>query len=133
MNPRYADVARHAGHRCEYCRAPEVIFNFPFEVEHILPRASGVEETEAELALACRSCNVHKAARTSGTDPLSGTIVRLFNPRKDQWSEHFQALVATGEIHALTDIGRATIDRLKMNDEAQKTARRQWARLSLFP
>ena len=38
MNPQYAEVARRAGHRCEYCHAPEVIFNFPFEVEHILPR-----------------------------------------------------------------------------------------------
>jgi hypothetical protein len=40
---------------------------------------------------------------------------------------------ASGEICARTDIGRATIDQLKMNGEAQKTARRQWARLSLFP
>jgi len=133
MNPRYADVARRAGHRCEYCRAPEVIFNFPFEVEHIVPRASGAHETEGQLALACRSCNVHKAARTSGTDLVSGTIVRLFNPCSDDWSEHFQADVASGEIHALTAIGRATIQQLKMNEEAQKTARKQWARLGLFP
>ena len=27
MNPRYARVAGRAGHRCEYCRAPEAIFN----------------------------------------------------------------------------------------------------------
>ncbi len=133
MNPQYAGVARRAGHRCEYCHAAEVIFNFPFEVEHILPRASGPQETEPELALACRSCNVHKAARTTGTDSLSGAIVRLFNPRRDQWGDHFQAAAGSGEILALTAIGRATIQQLKMNDEAQKTARQQWARLGLFP
>jgi hypothetical protein len=133
MNPQYAEVARRAGHRCEYCHAPEVIFNFPFEVEHILPRASGAHETESELALACRSCNVHKAARTTGTDSLSGEIVRLFNPRRDQWSEHFQAAAGSGEILALTAIARATIQQLNMNDESQKTARQQWARLGLFP
>ena len=36
MSPRYALVAARAKHRCEYCHAPEAIFNFPFEVEHIL-------------------------------------------------------------------------------------------------
>ena len=131
MNPQYAEVARgRPPLRVLPCAGGH--FQFPLK-SNIYSPASGVEETEAELALACRSCNVHKAARISGTDPVSGTIVRLFNPRKDQWSEHFQAHVVSGEIRALTDIGRATIDRLKMNDEAQKTARRQWARLSLFP
>jgi len=133
MNRQYAEVARRAGHRCEYCRAPKVIFNFPFEVEHIVPRASGARESEPELALACRSCNVHKAARTTGTDSHSGAIVRLFNPRRDHWSEHFQAVAGSGEILGLTAIGRATIQHLNMNDEAQKTARQQWARLRLFP
>ncbi len=133
MNPQYAEVARRAFHRCEYCHAPEVIFNFPFEVEHILPRAASAHETEGALALACRSCNVHKAARTTGTDLLSGAVVRLFNPRTDQWGEHFQAVADSGEILALTVIGRATIQQLKMNGESQKTARRKWARLGLFP
>ena len=36
MNRFYSEVAERAGHRCEYCRAPEVVFNFPFEVEHII-------------------------------------------------------------------------------------------------
>ena len=37
LNPRYAPIAQRANHRCEYCKAPEVVFNFPFEVEHIIP------------------------------------------------------------------------------------------------
>ncbi|MGG6267424.1 HNH endonuclease [Leptolyngbya sp. AN03gr2] len=37
MNPFYSRVADQAGHCCEYCHAPEVVFNFPFEVEHIMP------------------------------------------------------------------------------------------------
>jgi hypothetical protein len=32
MNPHYEVVALRAGHRCEYCHAPEAVFNFPFEV-----------------------------------------------------------------------------------------------------
>lgn len=37
MNPNYTSVANRANHCCEYCRAPEIIFNFAFEVEHIRP------------------------------------------------------------------------------------------------
>ena len=35
MNPHHAEVALCAGHRCEYCHAPEAAFNLSFEVEHI--------------------------------------------------------------------------------------------------
>jgi hypothetical protein len=34
MNSFYTLVADRAAHRCEYCHAPELVFNFPFEVEH---------------------------------------------------------------------------------------------------
>ena len=40
MNDWYPLVAERAGHRCEYCLAPEAVFNFPFEVEHIFPNPS---------------------------------------------------------------------------------------------
>ena len=39
MNPFYTQVADRAEHRCEYCRAPELAFNFPFEVEHLIPKS----------------------------------------------------------------------------------------------
>jgi hypothetical protein len=133
MNPRYAQVALRAGHRCEYCHAPEVLFNFPFEVEHIRPVSRGGTDTEKNQALACRSCNLRKATHVGGIDPESEAMVRLFNPRHDLWEEHFQAGPESGEIIGLTAIGRATIARLQMNSEAQMSARRQWMRLGLFP
>jgi len=37
MNPFYPLVTQRAGQRCENCHAPEAIFNFPFEIEHIIP------------------------------------------------------------------------------------------------
>jgi len=43
MNRHYAGVAERAGHRCEYCHAPEAIFNLPFEVEHIGVRKPSTE------------------------------------------------------------------------------------------
>jgi hypothetical protein len=133
MNPRYVQVALRAGHRCEYCRAPEAVFNFPFEVEHIIPVSRGGTDTEANWALACRSCNLRKAAHMSGVDPESQGAVRLFHPREDRWKEHFQADPGSGEITGLTAVGRTTIARLEMNGTAQIAARRQWMRLGLFP
>jgi HNH endonuclease len=133
MNPRYAQVALRAGHRCEYCHAPEAVFNFPFEVEHILPVVLGGLDAEDNLALSCRSCNLRKAAHLSGSDPESQTIARLFHPRQDRWEEHFRATTQSGEIEGLTAVGRATVARLEMNSEAQKAARRQWLRLGFFP
>ena len=35
MNPHYPLVAQRAAHLCEYCRVTEIVFNLPFEVEHI--------------------------------------------------------------------------------------------------
>ena len=133
MNPRHAQVALRAGHRCEYCHAPEAVFNLPFEVEHIIPVSREGTDTDFNWALACRSCNLRKAAHISGIDPGSKSVVRLFNPREDRWEEYFQADVENGEIEGVTAIGRATVARLEMNSETQMAARRQWMRLGLFP
>ncbi len=133
MNPRYAQVASRAGYRCEYCRVPEAVFNFSFEVEHIVPVSREGADAEANWALACRSCNLRKASHTNGADPRSQAVARLFHPREDRWEEHFRVDAESGEIKGSTAIGRATVARLEMNSEAQLEARRQWMRLDLFP
>jgi len=83
MNPHYPAVSERAGHRCEYCRAPEAIFNFPFEVEHIIPRSQTGDDDEAGLALACRSCNLRKSDHLTGFDAETESEVALFHPRLD--------------------------------------------------
>ena len=89
MNPHYPLVALRARHACEYCHAPEIVFNLPFEVEHILPRAHGGESTEENLALSCRSCNLYKSDYVSAMDEETRQEVKLFHPRLDVWQEHF--------------------------------------------
>lgn len=133
MNPRYTLVALRAGHRCEYCHAPEAVFNLPLEVEHIVPVARGGEDTAANWALACRACNLYKATYVSGNDPENDVVVRLFHPRKDRWEDHFQVVLDSGEIVGRTPVGRTTAVRLGLNKEAQVAARRQWMRLGFFP
>ena len=132
MNPRYSAVAERAGHRCEYCGAPEVVFNFPFEVEHIIPLGAGGDDDLANLALSCRSCNVFKAAVVLQKDEETGVEVRHFHPRQDQWTEHFH-LGDDGQIKSLSVIGRVTSKQLRFNMPSQIAARRQWAKLGLYP
>src|SRR5437660_7430667 len=133
MNPHYSRVAARAGHRCEYCRAPEAIFNFPFEVEHIVPRSRHGADDDSNLALACRSCNLGKSDHVFAADDETQSSVRLFHPRQDPWSEHFVVERQTGTVQGLTAVGRATVSRLQMNSSGQLAARRQWVRLGLFP
>lgn len=123
MNPFYTAIAQRANHRCEYCKAPEVVFNFPFEVEHIAPLSRQGSNDEANLALACRSCDLRKGNRVSGVFSVSGTEVRFFHPRHDQWLEHFQINVESGEIVGINPIGEVTVEYLEMNSPAQVTAR----------
>ncbi len=104
-------MALRADHRCEYCHAPEVVFNFPFEVEHIIPVSLAGADHETNCALACRSCNLWKAAHTDGLDSESGAIVRLFHPRDETCYDHM----------------------LHLNHSSQQIARLQWIRLGLFP
>jgi len=132
VNSRYAETAARANHRCEYCRAPEIAFNFPFEVEHITPPGAGGSDDSENLALACRSCNIYKANLLTSIDPTTGKLARLFNPRVDQWSEHF-AVDDADRVIGQTSIGYATVELLRMNSQPQCDARRWWRALGLFP
>jgi hypothetical protein len=133
MNPHHASVAQRAAFRCEYCRAPEAVFNFPFEVEHIAPRSRQGPGDESNLALACRACNLRKSDYVTGMDETTQSEVLLFNPRRDAWEEHFEVDEGSGAIRGRTPVGRATVARLEMNSPTQLAARRQWMRLRLYP
>jgi len=134
MNPHYPLVAERAGHRCEYCHAPEAVFNMPFEVEHIIPLAKDGLDEASNWALACRSCNLNKSDHLDGLDPITQQHVRLFHPRQDSWSDHFAVEQAFPfHLQGRTPIGRATIAQLCMNSRLQLAARAQWIELQLFP
>ncbi|HEX8920113.1 MAG TPA: HNH endonuclease [Pyrinomonadaceae bacterium] len=132
MNPHYPLVSSRARHACEYCRAPEVVFNLPFEVEHIAPQSRGGVTAESNLALSCRSCNLYKSDYVSAVDELTRQEADLFNPRRDLWHEHFSIVEETGEIKGLSASGRATVSRLHINSPAQVEARKQWLQLELI-
>ncbi len=133
MSRHYPLVAERAGHRCEYGRAPEAIFNLPFEVEHIVPTSRSGPDDESNLALACRACNLYKSDQTEGVDETTGESVPLLHPRRDVWDEHFRVNLKHGTIEGLTPVGRVTIACLRMNRDLQREARRAWMKLTLYP
>lgn len=131
MNPFYPIVAERAERVCEYCRAPEAVFNFSFDVDHVIPTSKGGTNSPENLALSCRSCNAYKSAFEVGST-ISGDSRALFNPRLDVWSEHFVLNLDTLEIEGVTDVGIASINRLRLNSPSQLAARLVWRNKELL-
>lgn len=106
-------VEDRAQRRCEYCLIDQEDSPFRHAVDHIRAVKHMGSTAEENLALACAQCNSAKAADLTGIDPLSDEIVRLFNPREQQWRDHFALEGAM--IVGLTPVGRATVRLLRMN------------------
>jgi len=71
----------------------------------------------SNLALACPRCNGHKWAFETAADPESGNEEPIFNPRSQAWTDHFGwAADGSLRIAGKTAVGRATVERLKMNE-----------------
>src|ERR1044071_7303915 len=82
-------VREDARNRCGYCLSPQHLVMARLEIEHILPRAKGGSDDESNLWLSCPLCNGHKSDKTTGEDPYTGKAVPLFNPRQQDWWDHF--------------------------------------------
>jgi hypothetical protein len=132
-SPHYAQVAERAAHRCQYCLAPERLFNKEFEVEHVDPEGRGGPTVLENLVLACRACNGAKGVATLAVDPATGVVVALFHPLRDRWDDHFRLVVPSAMIEGKTGVGRATVERLGMNRTAARDARQIWIALGLYP
>jgi len=118
-------VRRRAANRCEYCRIPQDATPFiPFHIEHVIARQHTRDDSVENLALACDRCNAFKGSNLTSVDPQSGDFVRLFNPRRDRWGEHFR--FEGGEVVGITATGRATVRLLNMNAPRRVELRVEW-------
>jgi hypothetical protein len=72
-----------------------------------------VTDDPESLAWACSECNYHKGPNLVSIDPESQEQANLFNPRRDDWNDHFT--IDRGAIVGLTPTGRATARLLNMN------------------
>jgi hypothetical protein len=108
---------------CEYCQTCEANTGQTMQVDHIDPKGGdGLDN----LCLACWNCNTSKQIATKATDPDTSVITPLYNPRTQIWSEHFEWIDGGIRLKGLTVIGRATIERLKMNRSMIVVARKRW-------
>jgi len=128
-----AEVAARAALRCEYCRSPQIVTAQTFHVDHIVPQSKGGITSLENLAYACPRCNLRKKDVMTVIDPATNMAVDLFHPRKHPWDEHFVWSADFLEITGRTSIGRATVERLQLNDEVLRRARAMWVQLKLIP
>jgi len=106
-------IIERASNICEYCHLSQLGQAATFHIDHVLPVAAGGETNLDNLALACVSCSLHKAARLTAVDPDSVEEIPIFNPRELKWADHF---VWDGvQLVGKTAVGRATITALKIN------------------
>jgi hypothetical protein len=124
-------VVQCAGRRCEYCRLSQQGQAAPFHVDHVIPVAAGGPTALDNLALACVSSSLRKAARQRASDPQSDQSVPLFSPRQNAWDEHFRWDGI--RIEGATATGRATVEALKMNRPLMVAIRREEEALGRHP
>jgi hypothetical protein len=122
-------VRERASELREYCRTPQILSPIAFEIDHVVPRSRG----GATHGLACGTCNGAKQARTKGTDPLTGRLAPLFNPRTQQWRRHFRWSTDFTHVVGKTAVGRATVAALNMNPPRMIQLRQLWVLMEVFP
>lgn len=124
-------VIRRADNRCEYCQLSQKGQEATFHVDHIVPLASGGETISENLALACVSCSLRKGAKEFTVDDDSKDEVRIFHPREDNWSDHFEwsGIVLNGK----TVKGTATIELLNLNRKLILSIREEEILLKRLP
>lgn len=128
-----ARVREQAGHRCGYCLAPQHLVLGWLEIEHIIPQCAGGTDEELNLWLGCRLCNAYKSDQTHGTDPETGQQVRLFDPRRQHWSEHFEWSEDGTRVIGKTPTGRVTVLSLQLNNAIAVMVRREWVKAGWHP
>ena len=124
-------VVARAENRCEYCRLPQTVYEATFQVDHIVATQHKSDDSIENLALSCPRCNRKKGPNLAGIDPATQTVHRIFNPRTDVWTEHFQwngPLVV-----GITACGRATVAVLKLNQDERMTLRQSLIDEGRFP
>ncbi len=126
-------IAAAAHYRCEYCQTAQEISGAQMHTEHIIPVSRGGRSEESNLCLACAWCNSFKWAKTHGIHSQTNKEIPLYNPRAQEWHEHFRWSEDGIYIIGLTPTGRVTVETLKMNNEYIVPARRHWVEAGWHP
>ena len=77
--------------------------------------------------------NGYKSDQTEGTDAETGQRIRLFDPRRQRWSEHFEWSADGIRVLGKTPTGRVTVLCLQLNNSIAAMVRREWVKAGWHP
>jgi 5-methylcytosine-specific restriction endonuclease McrA len=78
------------GNCCAYCRLRRSDSILPFEIDHIKSLRHHGGTVFENLCLSCYDCNHSKASDIASADPITGKATFIFNPRTQNWNDHFK-------------------------------------------
>lgn len=117
---------------CEYCRMGENAGVVSFSIDHIISEKHGGKTIPENLAYACYWCNSYKGSDIGSIDwENQGEFLPLFNPRRDNWQEHFY--ISAASLYARTQIADITIHLLRLNSVDRLKERRDLIQLDQYP
>jgi hypothetical protein len=123
-------VIERAKNRCEYCLLPQSVSLHKHEPDHIVPLQHGGQTDADNLTLSCMRCNRYKGPNIGSFDPETGNLVPFFNPRTQDWANHFE--LGGAIIRPRTAEARVTVKIFRMNDEDRVLERQRLIEASLF-
>jgi len=126
------EVIDRAGGCCEYCRTDTQDRSIAFAIDHVIAEKHGGPTQSDNLCLSCYWCNSYKGSDISSVDwETDGVVVPLFNPRQQQWTEHFK--LDDVRIVPLSGPGRVTVFLLQMNAPERIKERRLLLQQGVYP
>jgi hypothetical protein len=126
------EVIQCAGSYCEYCLTNSEDRAIVFAIDHIIAEKHGGSSTSNNLSWSCYWCNSFKGSDLSSVDwDGDSAIVPLFNPRQQQWADHFR--LEGLRIVPLTATGRVTVFLLQVNAVERIKERRSLVELGVYP
>ncbi|MDM8527976.1 HNH endonuclease [Anaerolineales bacterium HSG24] len=129
-----AEIRQVAQNRCGYCLHPQYLVPDILQIEHIIPLSKGGSNEVDNLWLACARCNRYKSNKTVVIDPQTNQLVFLFNPRIQNWFDHFEWSSDGIRVIGLTAIGRATVACLQLDsDPIAMRVRQKWVEAGWHP
>ncbi|TDE11958.1 HNH endonuclease [Dyadobacter psychrotolerans] len=123
-------VAEAAGFQCEYCLIHEKDAYFGCEIDHVVSIKHGGSSVLQNLAYSCMICNLYKGSDL-GSITETGKLIRFYNPRIDNWNEHF--LIQGNAIIPVNEIGKVTARIFRFNEIERRMERDALQEIGLYP
>lgn len=124
-------VTNRAGNCCEYCLLSQSDSFFRFHVDHVISEKHDGPTESDNLCLSCPDCNTFKGSDIGSLDRQTNAYTGLFNPRVQQWVNHFRLVGPV--IESTTPEGRVTVFLLRLNMANRLLQRHALLRMNRYP